>query len=83
EALSAEVNQMWLDEDRRSQGYAEALLAAAEDFARERGVVSIELWVEDDNPRAIRVYERCGYQATGEGEPNLRRGATLRFTKLL
>lgn len=83
EALSAEVNQMWLDEDLRGRGFAEALLGAAEEFARDRGVVCMELWVEDDNPRAARVYERCGYQPTGEGEPNLRRGATLRFTKLL
>ncbi|MDA1010168.1 MAG: GNAT family N-acetyltransferase, partial [Chloroflexi bacterium] len=62
EALSAEVNQMWLDEDLRGQGHAEALLHAAEAFAQERGVVCMELWVEDDNHRAIRTYERCGYQ---------------------
>jgi ribosomal protein S18 acetylase RimI-like enzyme len=81
EGAGAELNQMWLDEDLRGLGHAEALVAAAEDLARSRGVTRLELWVEEDNPRAARFYERLGYRLTGEGEPNPRGGRTLQMAR--
>ena len=80
---AAEVNQMWLDEDLRGQGNAERLLHACEEVTRARSVNRVVLWVEDENPRAARVYERCGYRRTGVTEPNERGGRSWQFAKVV
>ena len=46
-------------------GIATMLIAAAEQRVRARGLAFAALGVEDDNPRARRLYERLGYQASG------------------
>lgn len=63
------VGAMWLDEDLRGAGWADALLAAAEGFARRLGSSAMELWVSGSNPAAQRFYERNGYRPTGVHEP--------------
>ena len=45
-------------------GIATMLIAAAEQRVRARGLAFAALGVEDDNPRARRLYERLGYQAS-------------------
>jgi ribosomal protein S18 acetylase RimI-like enzyme len=47
--------------ERRGRGIGRALLAAAEEHARERGCCKLTLEVQDDNPRARALYERCGF----------------------
>lgn len=42
------------------------LLLIAEDHTREIGRETLELWVINDNERAIRVYERSGWVGTEE-----------------
>ena len=61
-----EVNALivWPSE-RRGSGIGSALLAAAEDTVRSRGIDHIGLGVDDDNPRAARLYLRLGYGETG------------------
>ena len=51
-----------IDEAHRGAGYGRALLAAAEDAVRSRGVGAVELNVFGDNARAIRLYKTSGYQ---------------------
>ncbi|MFC0029967.1 GNAT family N-acetyltransferase [Micromonospora chaiyaphumensis] len=51
-----------IDEAYRGSGYGRALLAAAEDAVRSRGVGRLELNVFRDNDRAIRLYETSGYR---------------------
>ena len=63
---TAEVNQMWLDEDLRGGDWGRALLDACERFAAAAGVRRITLWVAEGNERAARLYARCGYEPTGE-----------------
>jgi ribosomal protein S18 acetylase RimI-like enzyme len=50
----------------RSCGLGTALIAAAENRIRRRGVLRAELGVELDNPRARALYERLGYAAFDE-----------------
>jgi ribosomal protein S18 acetylase RimI-like enzyme len=46
----------------QSRGIGTELMRAAEDAVRERGFDTIELGVEDNNPRARQLYERLGYE---------------------
>ncbi|PSJ61278.1 GNAT family N-acetyltransferase [Pseudaminobacter soli (ex Li et al. 2025)] len=46
-------------------GQGRALLAAAEQAARDRGCTSMRLEVRRDNPRAIALYEKNGYRPIG------------------
>lgn len=63
------VGAMWVDEDLRGAGWADALLEAAERFAQRLGATAVELWVSGSNPLARRFYERNGYRPTGVQEP--------------
>ncbi|WP_049621324.1 GNAT family N-acetyltransferase [Frateuria defendens] len=48
--------------DARGMGVGSALLAAAEDAARQRGCRRLRLEVRVDNETATRLYERLGYR---------------------
>lgn len=50
-----------VSEHTRGKGVGGALMRAAEDWARERGLDYIELGVLSGNARAIAVYEKNGY----------------------
>ncbi|ROR74156.1 GNAT family N-acetyltransferase [Bogoriella caseilytica] len=50
----------------RNRGVGAALMAAAEEVARERGFTRVSLIVGVDNPRARQLYLRLGYVPTGE-----------------
>ena len=50
-------------------GVGSALLAAAEDHARERGATVMEMLVIDRREELIAWYERRGYARTGESRP--------------
>jgi ring-1,2-phenylacetyl-CoA epoxidase subunit PaaD len=50
----------------RCRGIGTALMRAAEDAIRARGVAFAELGVEDPNPDARRLYERLGYGPIGD-----------------
>jgi ribosomal protein S18 acetylase RimI-like enzyme len=53
----------------QSCGIGTALINAAEQRVRARGLHRVELGVEDRNPRARALYERLGYRAYGR-EPD-------------
>ncbi|MGE3960247.1 MAG: GNAT family N-acetyltransferase [Dehalococcoidia bacterium] len=82
-AETAEVNQMWVDEDLRGGGRAEALLDAAERHAATAGVARVRLWVTETNERARRLYVRLGYAPTGATGPFPAGGLEIEFAKLL
>jgi ribosomal protein S18 acetylase RimI-like enzyme len=63
------VGAMWVDEDLRGAGWADALLDEAERFSQRLGSAAVELWVSGSNPLAQRFYERNGYRPTGVEEP--------------
>lgn len=47
------------------RGIGSALIAAAESWGAQRGVVRLELFVQPSNLRALRLYERIGFQSEG------------------
>lgn len=47
------------------RGIGRALLGALEDWSRARGVSRLELFVQTENPRAMRLYERSGFVLEG------------------
>jgi ribosomal protein S18 acetylase RimI-like enzyme len=61
-----ELRNLHVDASFRRRGIGTALIAAAEDAARPHD--RIGLGVGDDNPDALRLYERLGYRPTGHSE---------------
>lgn len=50
---------------RRQGGMGRAAMAACEELARERGFATVRLDAFPENPAAIALYERLGYQLRG------------------
>lgn len=66
---SVELVSMWVDPTNRGQGAGQALVHAVTDWAAASGFSTVNLWVVRDNDGARRLYERCGFSATGETAP--------------
>lgn len=66
---AAQLVSMWVRPDARGRGVARALVSAAADWAKARGHDAMYLWVAESNEQARRLYERCGFTATGERQP--------------
>jgi GNAT superfamily N-acetyltransferase len=56
----AVMNDLYVDQAGRGGGYAEALIRACADRARERGAATLEWQTAKDNLRAQAVYDRVG-----------------------
>lgn len=65
------VRGMGIAPSARGQGLGELLLKRVEEFASERGFVRLCLSTTPFLHRAIRLYERYGFERTGEGPDNL------------
>lgn len=61
EDACAEVLGLVVDEPARGAGIGDALLRAAEDWARSAGCVRVRVRSRDTRERAHRFYERAGY----------------------
>lgn len=61
EADSLEIERIYVVQEWLGKGVAQALLAHAETLARASGMRSIWLAVWEENPRAIRFYEKSGF----------------------
>lgn len=72
---------MWTAPGSRGCGHAEALVAHLLAWAREHGIADVTLHVAEGNDAARRIYERCGFVATGQWEP-LRAGSPLQIELL-
>lgn len=59
-----EIFYLAVDPAAWGRGVASALLAGAEDYARALGMAALELWVINDNDRALSVYQRSGFVGT-------------------
>lgn len=56
---------MWVDPSARSAGGGDALVSAIVEWAAAEGAKTVSLQVIKTNARAIRFYERQGFQMTG------------------
>jgi GNAT superfamily N-acetyltransferase len=57
---------MYVPPEFRGRGHGRALVAAVEQWARERGAPRVVLWVLPDNDGARALYESCGFRDSGE-----------------
>jgi ribosomal protein S18 acetylase RimI-like enzyme len=62
---SARLYSMVVDPQYRGRGVAKMLLGAAEEGARERGVVVMRLEVREENSPALALYRQAGYSVRG------------------
>lgn len=62
---SLEIFYLAVDPDSWGSSVATALLAGAQDHARSMGRSTVELWVINDNERALGVYARAGFVDAG------------------
>lgn len=53
---------IYVHEEFRRKGYGEVLTTALMAYGRDHGCQSAYLQVEDDNPKAIRLYEKIGFE---------------------
>ena len=61
DATEAEVKRMFVAPSRRGTGVSVALLSRLEQFGRDRGYARLVLETGDEQPDAIRFYEREGF----------------------
>lgn len=74
---------MWVEEDFRGSGVADALVADVLEWARGNGFRQVECGVAEGNETARKLYLRHGFEPTGRSEqlhsfPNLRTEYLLR-----
>ena len=61
DSVHGEIKRMYVIPDRRGTGVSTAVLGALEDKARGRGWGRVVLETGDEQPDAVRFYEREGY----------------------
>jgi ribosomal protein S18 acetylase RimI-like enzyme len=66
-----EVNlvSMWTSPAARRRGVGAALVRCVISWAADTGATTVALWVTDGNDPARALYERLGFEATGERQP--------------
>ena len=55
------VYYLAVDPDRRHKGYGRVIMAAAEDWLRQRGIEKLQLMVRPDNKQVQAFYDSLGY----------------------
>ena len=63
---SLEILYLGVDPDAWGAGVASRLLLDVTDYAVEAARSEVDLWVYDDNVRAVNVYRRAGWHATND-----------------
>ena len=58
------IHDVLVDEARRGEGIARALIDEATAWFRSRGVARMMLWTAAKNERARALFERLGFRAT-------------------
>jgi ribosomal protein S18 acetylase RimI-like enzyme len=72
------IAAMWVDPPARRQGLASRLLTALAVAAADRGAASLHLQTDSDNPEALALYERRGFERHHEYVNLIRTSSTGR-----
>lgn len=64
-ARCAQLQGVWVHPDLRGKGIGTAATAGVVRLARDAGVRTVSLAVNDFNTAAVRAYHRCGFRVTG------------------
>lgn len=80
---STEVKRMFVRDDYRGRGFAQAILAALEAEAREAGFAETLLETSVDLHPAQRLYERTGYRVVPNFEPYVGQELSVCYGKRL
>ena len=59
---TGEVYVLGIDPDAQGTGLGGALLAAGLRYLADRGCTEVILYVDDDNPGALQLYEHAGFR---------------------
>ena len=78
-----EIKRMWVNPDRRRQGFARLLLSELEIWALELGYQSVQLETGRTQPEAIALYQKAGYIEIPRYGPYLPSDISVCFTKKL
>ena len=62
--LEAEIAELYVRPEARTQGVATRLVGAAMDLIRSRGVTFASVWTRADNEAALAVYRAAGFRPT-------------------
>jgi len=65
----AHLNTVSVNPERWGMGIGRALVALIVEHARQVGYDELQLYVDENNERARRLYERDGWKPTGEATP--------------
>jgi GNAT superfamily N-acetyltransferase len=63
-----QIRRLWVDPAARGQGIARALMAAAEDAARELYLTDLRLGTGDRQPEAVALYASTGWERVFVGQ---------------
>lgn len=80
---SGEIKRVFIDSAHRGQLLGEKLLSALETVSLERGCHTLQLETGIHQQAAIRLYQRCGYQACAAFAPYGPDPLSVFMTKLL
>lgn len=65
------INSIQVSQDHRGQGYGRRMIERLERIARDRDMISIDLWVQNTNHEAIGFYKHMGYREVQSKDNNL------------
>lgn len=67
--LEVQLISMWVDPAARGRGLARALIRSVGRWAQEHGATKVVLFVQEANAPARALYERAGFEPTGQTAP--------------
>lgn len=60
------VDELWVEPSYRNNGFAKVLMEKADKISTQLNASGIRLYVNLENPIALKLYKKCGFQKNGE-----------------